>query len=299
MNNYILLDDNDIIEYIKRFKILKQDKNKLEEELKLNTYEHIKLKKKIYGDIDKYNENIIRYILNEEESLEELDIIKYKLEIADINNKIKNINIELESINIEYNNLELNIIKFKDKYIKEIMDKQTLFDCCSICLSYNIPVINMSHKCCNPLEIENDRKPKCNPNICFNCIDNYFHFNEIPYYGLIKCLLCPNNINQPKYKYNSYIINFPLVKVMDKFFEEKSDIFNQIYGLTLDRFAICNNEYCDKSFVTLLDLWKHIKGDSVSACLYSNVICRLCGKNIKRKNMYNAEICNICDNTDF
>ncbi len=301
MYNYMLLDGNDIIEYIKIFKKIKEDKIKLEEELKDYTYEYTKLKKKIYENIDKQNENIVKYILSEdEELLNNLDIKKYKLEIADINNNINNINSKINSINYEYNNLELNIISFKDKYIKEIMDNQTLFNTCSICLSYNIPIINMSHKCCNPLELENDRKPKCNPDICLNCVEDYFHFDKTPFYGLIKCLLCPNKIHRPLNKYDSYIINYPLLKVMDRFYEEKSKLFKETYDLPLDRFAICNNYDCNMSFITLSDLWKHIRGeDGVSKCLYTNVICRLCGKYIKRKNMYNDEICNICDNTDF
>jgi succinate dehydrogenase / fumarate reductase flavoprotein subunit len=47
-------------------------------------------------------------------------VMDYLAEVSSIN-----------SINNEYNNLELNIISFKDKYIKEIMDNQTLFNTCS------------------------------------------------------------------------------------------------------------------------------------------------------------------------
>ena len=180
------------------------------------------------------------------------------------------------------------------------MDNQILFNTCSICLSYNIPIINMSHNCCNPLKFENNKKPKCNPDICLNCIDDYFQFNKTPFYGLIKCLLCPNKISRPLKRYDSYIINYPLLKVMDNFFEDKSKTFTEIYNLSLDRFAICNNNECDISFVTLSDLLKHIKGEEgVPSCLYTYMICRLCGKSILKKNMYNAEICNICDNNDY
>ena len=85
MDNNMLLDDNNIIEYIEKFKIVKENKNKLEEEFKNYIDEHIKLKKIIYEHIDKNNENIIKYILSEDnELLDNLDIKKYKSEIASI-----------------------------------------------------------------------------------------------------------------------------------------------------------------------------------------------------------------------
>lgn len=158
---------------------------------------------------------------------------------------------------------------------------------CEICHDVGIPTTPIGLPCHSHNKINS-----CRRKMCLSCVRHFFMLDKrmrsSDYHKPIKCPICPATITRNDLKkgsHNMYIINQPLMDIIDTHGDSFLRKFNQKYGTKFTGLFECDG--CDRRFSSLRYVWKHKRGDIDDSCGESVVRCRSvhCRNHLKRKDM--------------